>query len=215
MVTCRKVQRLSQVIGMRVFRQERFRQGVFVRGYFGIGAEGISKPMNIGNLFRSAHAFGASFMFTVNSPFSAREGRSDTARSPGHVPLYQWDSADEVVMPKGCALVGVELIDNAVDLPSFRHPLQAAYFLGPEKGSLSPHILETCDHIIKIPTQFCVNVATAGAIVLYDRTLSLGRFPTRPEHDGGPTSIPDMIDWRTPPRTLPSPSASPALPKVT
>ena len=31
------------------------------RGYFGIGAEGISKPMNLGALMRTAHAFGASF----------------------------------------------------------------------------------------------------------------------------------------------------------
>ena len=35
------------------------------RGYFGIGVEGISKPMNFGNLARSAHGFGASFIFTV------------------------------------------------------------------------------------------------------------------------------------------------------
>ena len=26
-----------------------------MRGYFAIGVEGISKPMNVGNLFRSAH----------------------------------------------------------------------------------------------------------------------------------------------------------------
>ncbi len=36
-----------------------------MRGYFGIGIEGSSKPMNAGNLFRSANAFGASFVFTL------------------------------------------------------------------------------------------------------------------------------------------------------
>ena len=35
------------------------------RGYFAIGVEGISKPVNLGNLPRSAHAFGASFVFTI------------------------------------------------------------------------------------------------------------------------------------------------------
>ena len=40
-----------------------------MRGYFGIGVEGISKPMNLGNLLRSAHAFGASFFFTVSPAF--------------------------------------------------------------------------------------------------------------------------------------------------
>ena len=36
-----------------------------MRGYFGIGVESISKPMNVGNLIRSAHAFGADFFFAI------------------------------------------------------------------------------------------------------------------------------------------------------
>ena len=43
-----------------------------MRGYFGFGAEGISKPMNMGNLVRSAHAFGAKFVFTVSAHYSVR-----------------------------------------------------------------------------------------------------------------------------------------------
>ena len=34
-----------------------------MRGYFAIGAERISKPMNLGALMRTGHAFGASFVF--------------------------------------------------------------------------------------------------------------------------------------------------------
>lgn len=170
-----------------------------MRGYFGLGVEGISKPMNIGNLFRSAHAFGASFVFTVNAEYSVRRAKSDTARSLSHMPYYDWEGIDDLVLPLKCSLVGVELLDDAVELPSFRHPLQAAYMLGPEKGSLSPDMLRRCDHVIKIPTAFCVNVATAGAIVLYDRAISLGRFPIRPEHEGGPKGPPPPLDaWRQP-----------------
>ena len=83
------------------------------------------------------------------------------------------------VLPERCQLVGIELIDGAVNLPTFKHPVRAAYVLGPERGSLSPEMLAHCDHVIKIPTAFCINVATAGAIVLYDRTVSLGRFGQR------------------------------------
>ena len=36
-----------------------------MRGYFGIGVEGVSKAMNVGNMYRSANAFGASVVFTV------------------------------------------------------------------------------------------------------------------------------------------------------
>jgi tRNA G18 (ribose-2'-O)-methylase SpoU len=65
-------------------------------------------------------------------------------------------------------------------LPSFRHPVQGAYVLGPELGALSPEVLERCDYLVRIPTAFCINVAMAGAIVMYDRVRSLGRFAPRP-----------------------------------
>ena len=91
-----------------------------------------------------------------------------------------------MVLPQGCSLVGVEMTDDAIDLPSFRHPLRAAYILGPEQGSISQELLEACDHVVKIPTSFCINVAMAGAIVMYDRVKTLARFADRPVSEGGP-----------------------------
>jgi tRNA G18 (ribose-2'-O)-methylase SpoU len=157
-----------------------------MRGYFGIGVERLSKPMNAGSLFRTAHAFGASFVFTVAANYSRREGgRADTSNAPEHLPLYEFPTVREMRLPEDCALVGVELLDEAVDLPSFRHPRRAAYVLGPERGSLSPELTALCDHVVRIPTKFCINVGFAGALVMYDRTLSLGRFAGRPVHPGG------------------------------
>jgi tRNA G18 (ribose-2'-O)-methylase SpoU len=166
-----------------------------MRGYFAIGVEGISKAMNVGSLFRSAHAFGASFVFTVAAVYTRGEGgKSDTSDTLGHVPFYSFPDIPAMVLPKGCALVGVELTDDAVDLPSFHHPPQAAYIMGPERGSLSPEMTGQCDFVIKIPTRFCVNVGVAGAIVMYDRTLSMGRFQRRPERPGGPTEpLPEPV----------------------
>lgn len=96
------------------------------RGYFAIGIEGISKPINLGNLLRSAHAFGASFVFTIGADPRALEMRSDTSRAESHVPLYHWPSLAELALPRGCSLVGVEILDEAADPPSFPRPLQAA-----------------------------------------------------------------------------------------
>ncbi|WP_119165174.1 RNA methyltransferase [Algihabitans albus] len=159
-----------------------------MRGYFGFGVEGISKPLNLGTLMRSAHAFGASFFFTLEATFSPRQVRqSDTSDASKHLPLYVWDSLGQMQLPRGCSLVGVELTDQAVELPSFRHPLAAAYVLGPERGSLSPELQARCDLIVKIPTRFCVNVGIAGALVMYDRTISMGRFAPRPVKAGAPT----------------------------
>lgn len=149
------------------------------RGYFGIGAERISKPLNLGNLVRSAHAFGASFVFTLGADPRAYDFFSDTSKAQDHLPRYQWDGAGDMQLPRDCRLVGVELLADAVDLPSFPHPPRAAYVLGPELGSLSPELLARCDHVVRIPTAFCINVAMAGAIVMYDRMKSLGRFPPR------------------------------------
>ena len=160
-----------------------------MRGYFAIGVEGISKPMNLGNLLRSAHAFGASFCFTIAPAFAAREVKlSDTSDAAKHLPLYSYSSVDELTLPRGCALVGVELTPEAVELPSFRHPATAAYVLGPERGSLSPALTERCDHVVRIPTKFCINLGVAGAIVMYDRMISLGRHARRPVN---PRAVPE------------------------
>ena len=157
-----------------------------MRGYFGIGVEGISKAMNVGNLMRSAHGFGASFMFTIDAKYPRGEaGRSDTSDTPGQLPLYEFGSVAELALPHGCALVGVELLDDAVELPSFRHPRRAAYVMGPERGSLSPELVGLCDHVVQIPTGFCINVGAAGVVVMYDRLISLGRYPARPVVAGG------------------------------
>jgi len=158
-----------------------------VRGYFGIGAEGLSKSANLGSLLRTAHAFGASFVFTIGAVYARHEGgRVDTSDAPANIPLHEYATLADFRLPVNCALVGVELIDDAVDLPSFRHPRACAYVLGPERGSLSAQLTARCDHVVKIPTRFCINVGLAGALVMYDRCLSLGGFAARPTMPGGP-----------------------------
>ena len=165
-----------------------------MRGYFGVGVERLSKPMNAGSLFRSAHAFGASFIFTIDSDLSLSEARSDTSESWKQLPFYRFDSAATMMLPKGCAVVGIEFLEEATELPSFRHPAQAAYVLGPERGNLSDELLARCDHVIRIPTQFCVNVGIAGAITMYDRLLTVGRFAERPVTPSGtPAPIPEHV----------------------
>jgi tRNA G18 (ribose-2'-O)-methylase SpoU len=158
-----------------------------MRGYFGIGVEEISKPMNLGALMRSAHAFGASFFFTINAAPKVRDAyNSDTSRTFDSVPYHPFDTLDDLRLPRGCALVGVELTDDAIELPRFKHPSAAAYVLGRERGSLSEGLQARCAHIVRIPTKFCVNVGVAGAILMYDRVLSLGGYPARPIMPGGP-----------------------------
>lgn len=161
-----------------------------LRGYFGIGVEGISKEYNLGNLVRSAHAFGASFFFVIRPEIDVHAIRaSDTSGAFDHIPFHVWPSVEEMQLPKGCQLVGIEFTENSVELPSFRHPTRAAYVLGPEMGDLSPELMAKTSHVVKIPMKFCVNVGVAGALTMYDRTISMGKFADRPVKAGGATEI--------------------------
>ena len=68
-----------------------------IRGYFGIGVESLSKPMNLGALQRTAHAFGAAFTFSVSAAPKIRVlHHADTAKSDLHVPWYLWDTIDDM-----------------------------------------------------------------------------------------------------------------------
>ncbi len=157
------------------------------RGYFGIGVEGVSKSANVGALLRTAHAFGAAFCFVLGAGWDSRASRlADTADTPRHVPLWRFPDLDALRLPQECALVGVELLEEATELPSFRHPLNAAYVLGPERSSLSPALLARCQHVVRIPTRFALNLSVVGALVLYDRLLQHGRFADRPVGSRGP-----------------------------
>jgi len=172
------------------------------RGYFGVGVERISKARNLGTILRTSHAFGASFGFTIGSPVDAenvqRAVRStDTSGASGHMPLFEFDGQDDFKLPRDCTLVGVELCERSLHLPSFRHPARAAYILGPERGSLSPEMEALCDHVVAIPTRFCVNVGVACALVLYDRTLQTTNPPERPIRPGGPL-LSDVQGWVNP-----------------
>ncbi len=162
----------------------------WMKGYFGIGVEGLSKQRNLGALMRTAHALGAQFLFTVGADFTRRvERQSDTSSATDMLPMYAFDTLADMRLPDDCAMVGIELTDDAVELPSFRHPTRAAYVLGPERASLSPEMTERCAYVVKIPTRFCINVGLAGALVMYDRMLSMGRFAERPVKAGAPVEM--------------------------
>jgi tRNA G18 (ribose-2'-O)-methylase SpoU len=158
-----------------------------MRGYFGIGVERVSKAMNVGSLFRTAHAFGASFVFSIATDYDRRKaGLADTSDAARNLPLYEFDDAKTLTLPRDCQLVAVEITKDALELPSFRHPRCAAYAFGAERYGLSSELLARADHVVRIPTRFSVNLAVAGAIVMYDRLLTSNKFARRPVVPSGP-----------------------------
>jgi tRNA G18 (ribose-2'-O)-methylase SpoU len=141
------------------------------RGFFAIGIEHPKTSVNVGTLWRSAAIFDAAFLFTIGRRFPRQA--SDTLKSWRHTPMFEFQSVDDLVdhLPHSTPLVGVEIDDRAKSLAGFHHPERACYLLGAEDGGLKHQTRERCHALVQIPTPrpFCLNVATAGSLLLYDR----------------------------------------------
>lgn len=145
------------------------------RGYYGIGIWHGKTETNIGTLWRSAWDFGASFIFTVGRRY--KKQASDTQKTWRHIPLWHFASLDELRdrVPYSARLICIELTETSYSLPNFAHPQRAIYLLGAEDHGLPERIL--ADNIcLRIPTArpFCLNVAIAGSLVMYDRFIKAG-----------------------------------------
>lgn len=141
-----------------------------VRGFFGIGIFNTKSAQNIGTLWRTAHNFGANFIFTVGARYSRQA--SDTTKAYGSIPLYCYADMKDLVdhLPLACRLIGIELGERSKDLRAFIHPETACYLLGAEDRGLPPKVQEACHQLVVVPGGArCLNVATAGSIVIYDR----------------------------------------------
>jgi len=110
-----------------------FRRGRACAGYFAVGVDGISKPMKSRQSFAHRPMRLREFLLYCGGPGQARRRDVRHLGRRRYLPLYQFNSVDEFRLPQGCTLVGVEITDEAVALPSFRHPLRAAYVFGAER----------------------------------------------------------------------------------
>lgn len=139
------------------------------RGHFGVGILGCKTEHNVGTLWRTAHSFGADYLFTIGRRY--RRQPTDTTRASRQMPLFHFDTfeAFHKVMPHEARLIGVEVDDRAVPLAQLEHPKMAVYLLGAEDNGLPARVLDRCWRVVALPGAYCLNVAVAGSIVLYDR----------------------------------------------
>jgi len=140
-----------------------------MRGYFGIGIEHTKNVINVGTLWRSAQSLGASHIFTIGRRY--RRQASDTTKAWKHIPLFHFDTFADFYehLPHDCRLVGVEILPGARKLPAYVHPERAMYLLGAEDHGLTNEAVDRCHDLIEIPSAYCLNVSTAGSIIMYDR----------------------------------------------
>jgi len=94
--------------------------------------------------------------------------QTDTQKAWKHFPFLEVDDLKSII-PRGSTPVAIELLDDAVLLPSYTHPERAFYIFGGEDRTLGDDVLEWCQDRVKVPTAFCLNLAMAVNVVLYDR----------------------------------------------
>ena len=142
-----------------------------MRGYFGIGIYQSKNIHNIGTLWRSAHNFGANFMFVIGNRYKRQS--SDTTKAWRSIPFFEFQTFDDFwqKLPKECTLTGVEQCQRSRSVDETCHDERTVYLLGAEDHGLPENIIEKCHRIVHIETPMCLNVSTAGSIIMYDRKI--------------------------------------------
>lgn len=138
-----------------------------------LGLTNPQSPSNVGSVLRAAGCFDAQKIFYTGNRYDrARKYHTDTQAAGQSIPQIHTDDF-LTIKPEGMPLICVDLVENAMPLPDFEHPLQAFYLFGPEDGSLSQAMIDAADAAVYVPTIGCLNLAATVNIVLYDRATKL------------------------------------------
>ena len=134
-------------------------------------------PHNVGAVLRSCAAFGmAQLWFTGDRAEAAwqaarRIPREERLRDYRSVEIRKGEGRFLSTFPAGTVPVAVEVHPGAEVLTYFEHPENAVYVFGPEDGSLPRGILTACHRVIIIPSDHCLNLATAVSCTLMHRRM--------------------------------------------
>lgn len=144
--------------------------------WFGIGIARGKTASNHGSLWRSALQLGAALTFTIGRRYEKKvEGSADIYKTYRQVPCLPFEDvgAFMAAVPIDAQIVAVEY--GGMYLTDFEHPKRAVYVLGSEDSGLPPALVQHAHRHVSIPTAGgrpnSLNVAAAGAIIMYDRQL--------------------------------------------
>ena len=137
-----------------------------MRGYAAIGLFDSKTEANVGGVLRAASCYDASLVAVQGTRF--KQYPTDVLKTWRHIPLVETEDLLSVV-PYECIPIAVEIVEVARSLESFPHPERAFYIFGPEDGSLPSSIIQRCQSVVSVPTQFSMNLAATVNVVLYDR----------------------------------------------
>jgi TrmH family RNA methyltransferase len=142
---------------------------------------GLQDPGNLGTIMRSAAAFGASALFTLQetvSPFNPKAVRS-SAGAIFHLPVLEDLAANELLSRLRAAHVRIIAADRHSPAALYQADLggSLAIIVGREASGLPPEIAREASLLLSIPIRpgmDSVNVATAAGVFLYEAARQRG-----------------------------------------
>lgn len=138
--------------------------------------EGLGGPFNLGSILRTAAAYRVDHMYLAGmqiDPGSTNVGK--TALGSDRFVTWSahddWATAAAAARATGCAIVGLELADNAVPMHQAELAPQICLAIGHEDRGLSKTALADCDQVVFLPQLGRIgslNVATATSIAIWE-----------------------------------------------
>lgn len=138
--------------------------------------DNLRSAFNVGSIFRTADAGAVEHLHlcgTTACPPHAKLAKTALGAFD-YVPWTHYprvNDAIERLRADKVALVAVETAAGAVSYIEFEWPRPVAVVFGNEVTGLPQQILDTCDHVVRIPMRGhknTINVATAFGIVLFE-----------------------------------------------
>ncbi len=141
-----------------------------MRGYACVGLDNPKNKLNVGSVLRAAGCYDVSFVaLSGNRPDSyINRVPTDTQKLYKHTPILRCDDLRDMV-PFDCVPIAVDIIDGAIPLTGYVHPERAFYIFGAEDATLGYRITHWCRDVVYVPTKYCMNLAAAVNVILYDR----------------------------------------------
>jgi tRNA(Leu) C34 or U34 (ribose-2'-O)-methylase TrmL len=156
------------------------------RGYCAVALANPRDSKNVAHALRACGAFGAAFLAYTGTRYA--KSPVDAQKAYRHMPLlHAGDEPDAVlsVIPYDCVPVVIEIHPRSRPLESYTHPERALYIFGPEDGSVPATVMARCRDVLRIQSKFCLNLAAAVNVVLYDRAAK-GSLRGQPFEHGAP-----------------------------
>eukprot|EP00475_Leptophrys_vorax_P005392 TRINITY_DN13268_c0_g1_i1.p1 TRINITY_DN13268_c0_g1~~TRINITY_DN13268_c0_g1_i1.p1 ORF type:complete len:289 (+),score=69.09 TRINITY_DN13268_c0_g1_i1:42-908(+) len=148
-------------------------------GFFGVGIYRGRRAESLSVLWRSAFQMGASFVFTIGARHGSVMESEDCQIAFRTIPMWRFENWEDFVKSAPFASPIVALEMGGTPLESFSHPPCCIYLLGSEEDGLPKEVVQSCPHVVEIPTVRArsFSIAAAGSIVLYDRLAKLRSSP--------------------------------------